>query len=317
MASAPNYDPNELATHDFDAVADAARKLEKDPGQPLLNRTIQTTLPPGSTFKIVTAAAALESGNYNSADDLVPGGATYQLPQTTGADNVVDNGGRPCGTDRIPMRQAMEQSCNTTFAALADELGAEAMQEQAEAFGWNSTYLEDLPLQAASKYPADLDPPQTALAGFGQGSVTATPLQMAMVAAGIANGGVVMRPYIVDEVRSPELDVLDKTEPSELSRAVSSSTASELTKLLVATVDGGTAYPAAIPGIQVAGKTGTAQSGQDNVSPYAWFISFAPADDPQVAVAVMIQKADIPRGEIAGGQLGGPIAKAVMEAVIQ
>jgi peptidoglycan glycosyltransferase len=318
MASTPNYDPNELATHDFDAVADAARKLEKDPGQPLLNRTIQTTLPPGSTFKIVTAAAALESGNYNSADDLVPGGATYQLPQTTGADNVVDNGGRPCGTDRIPMRQAMEQSCNTTFAALADELGAEAMQEQAEAFGWNSTYLEDLPLQAASKYPADLDPPQTALAGFGQGSVTATPLQMAMVAAGIANGGVVMRPYIVDEVRSPELDVLDKTEPSELSQATSAETAAEVSDMMVSTVSNGTASPAAIPGIPVGGKTGTAESGIEGVPPYAWFVSFAPADDPQVAVAVMIQKAEgIPRGEIAGGALGGPIAKAIMEAVIR
>jgi peptidoglycan glycosyltransferase len=212
----------------------------------------------------------------------------------------------------------MEQSCNTTFAALADELGAEAMQEQAEAFGWNSTYLEDLPLQAASKYPADLDPPQTALAGFGQGSVTATPLQMAMVAAGIANGCVVMRPYIVDEVRSPELDVLDKTEPSELSQATSAETAAEVSDMMVSTVSNGTASPAAIPGIPVGGKTGTAESGIEGVPPYAWFVSFAPADDPQVAVAVMIQKAEgIPRGEIAGGALGGPIAKAIMEAVIR
>jgi peptidoglycan glycosyltransferase len=140
---------------------------------------------------------------------------------------------------------------------------------------------------------------------------------MAMVAAGLANGGTVMRPYVVDEVQSPELDVLDKTDPSELSQAVSASTASEVTQLMVSTVDNGTAYPAAIPGVKVAGKTGTAQSGIDDVPPYAWFVSFAPADDPQVAVAVMIQKADIPRGEIAGGQLGGPIAKAVMEAVIQ
>ena len=162
-----------------------------------------------------------------------------------------------------------------------------------------------------------MNEPETGQTGIGQFEVAATPLQMAMVVAGIANGGTVMRPYVVDEVQSPELDVLDKTEPSELSRAVSSSTASELTKLMVATVDDGTAYPAAIPGVVVAGKTGTAQSGIDNVPPYAWFVSFAPADDPQVAVAVMIQKADIPRGEIAGGQLGGPIAKAVMEAVIQ
>jgi peptidoglycan glycosyltransferase len=230
---------------------------------------------------------------------------------------VVDNGGRACGTDRIPMIQAMEQSCNTTFAPLAAELGPDAMREQAEAFGWNSEYLEDLPLQAESAYPEDMDDAQTALSGFGQSSVTATPLQMAMVAAGVANGGVVMKPYIVDEVRSPELDILDKTDPSVLSRAVSASTAEELKEMMVSTVTNGTASPAAIPGVDVGGKTGTAESGNGNVPPYAWFVSFASSEDPQVAVAVLFQKADIPRGEIAGGAVGGPIAKAVMEAVIR
>ena len=315
MASLPTYDPNKLADHDFSAAGNAYDALNANESEPLLNRAIQTRLPPGSTFKVVTAAAAIESGNYN-ADSQVPGGAEYTPPQTG---NVIDNEGRPCGTSRIPFAQAMENSCNTTFAALANEVGAEGMRKQAEAFGFNSHYLEDLGPQAESNFPTDneLSPAYVAQTGIGQYEVAATPLQMAMVVAGIANGGTVMRPYVVDEVQSPELDVLDKTEPSELSRAVSSSTASELTKLMVATVDDGTAYPAAIPGVVVAGKTGTAQSGIDNVPPYAWFVSFAPADDPQVAVAVMIQKADIPRGEIAGGQLGGPIAKAVMEAVIQ
>jgi penicillin-binding protein A len=317
MASSPSYDPNEMASHDFGAVADAARRLGSEESEPLLNRAIQTTLPPGSTFKIVTAAAALESGTYADSDALVPGGPTYQLPLTSGESGLVDNEGRACGTDRIPFHQAMEQSCNTSFAALADEVGADAMHEQAEDFGWNSEYLDDLPLQAESAYPAGMDAAQTALSGFGQGSVTSTPLQMAMVVAGIANGGDVMRPYIVDEVRSPELDVLDKTDPQVLSRAVSASTAEELKEMLVSTVTDGTASPGAIPGVTVAGKTGTAESGRDNVPPYAWYVSFAPADDPQVAVAVMIQKADIPRGEIAGGTFGGPIAKSVMEAVIQ
>jgi penicillin-binding protein A len=317
MASSPSYDPNEMASHDFGAVADAARRLGGEESEPLLNRAIQTTLPPGSTFKIVTAAAALESGKYADSDALVPGGPTYQLPLTSGESGLVDNEGRACGTDRIPFHQAMEQSCNTSFAALADDVGADAMHEQAEAFGWNSEYLDDLPLQAESAYPAGMDAAQTALSGFGQGSVTSTPLQMAMVVAGIANGGNVMRPYIVDEVRSPELDVLDKTDPQVLSRAVSASTAEELKEMLVSTVTDGTASPGAIPGVTVAGKTGTAESGRDNVPPYAWYVSFAPADDPQVAVAVMIQKADIPRGEIAGGTFGGPIAKSVMEAVIQ
>ena len=147
---------------------------------------------------------------------------------------------------------------------------------------------------------------------------------MAMVAAGIANQGVVMKPYIVDSIQSPELETLKQTEPEELGRAVSDGTADGLTQLMVATVEGtsngvpGTASPAAIAGVTVAGKTGTAQSGQPDVPPYAWFVSFAPAQDPEVAVAVMIQKIDgVDRGEIAGGLLGGPIAKAIMEAVIK
>jgi penicillin-binding protein A len=317
MVSSPSYDPNLMASHDFGDVADTARRLGEAESEPLLNRGIQTTLPPGSTFKIVTAAAALESGNYADSDALVPGGPTYQLPLTSGESGLVDNDGRSCGTDRIPMIQAMEQSCNTSFAQLADELGPDAMHEQAEAFGWNSVYLEDLPLQAPSAYPEDMDAAQTALSGFGQSSVTSTPLQMAMVVSAVANGGIAMQPYVVDEVRSPELDVLDKTEENPLSRAVSASTAEELKEMLVSTVANGTASPAAIPGVDVGGKTGTAESGRANIPPYAWFVSFAPADDPQVAVAVMIQKADIPRGEIAGGTVGGPIAKSVMEAVIQ
>lgn len=315
MVSLPTYDPNKLASHDLDEVSDTYDRLLADESEPLLNRAIQKTLPPGSTFKLVTAAAAIESGAY-TADDLVPGGATYQLPLTSGESGLIDNEGRDCGTDRIPFKQAMSQSCNTTFAALANEVGADAMIEQAEAFGFNSDYLEDLRPQARSVFPSKMDAAETGQSGIGQFEVRATPLQMAMVAAAIANNGVVKRPYIVDEVQSAEYDVLEKTDDSDLSQAISAATASDLTALLVETVENGTASPAAIDGITVAGKTGTAQSGQDDVAPYAWFVSFAPAEDPQVAVAVMIESADIPRGEIAGGQLGGPIAKAVMEAII-
>ena len=161
-----------------------------------------------------------------------------------------------------------------------------------------------------------MDAPQTAMSGIGQSSVTATPLQMAMVAAGIANNGTVMRPYVVDEVRAPNASLLDKTEPQTFSEAVSNQTADELTEMMVSTVTDGTAGYAAIPGVRVAGKTGTAQSSGDR-PPYAWFVSFAPADDPQVAVAVMVEASETAREEIAGGLLGGPIAKAIMEAVIQ
>ncbi len=314
MVSSPTYDPNRLADHDLDAVTEAYGELESSEDQPLLNRAVQTTLPPGSTFKLVTASAAIETGNYD-ADALVPGGSTYQLPLTSGETGRLDNGGRSCGTDKIPMTQALEQSCNTTFLALADELGAEKMKSQAEAYGFNSDYLDDLPLQAQSRYPGGLDEPQTALSGIGQSEVAATPLQMAMIPAGIANGGIVMKPYVVDEIRSPDLDVLERTDPSELSRAVSPSTADEITDMMVSTVSIGTATAAQIPGTDVAGKTGTAQSSADR-PPYAWFVSFAPADDPQVAVAVLVESTDVARDEIAGGALGGPIAKAVMEAVI-
>ena len=260
MVSLPTYDPNLLASHDLSEVSSAYERAQLRPDQPLLNRAIQTRLAPGSTFKVVTAAAALESGNY-TADDLVPGGATYQLPLTSDDSGLVDNEGRDCGKGRIPFTQAMENSCNTTFAALANELGAEALLEQAEAFGFNSRYLDDLGPQAVSVFPSEMDEAQVGQAGFGQFEVQATPLQMAMVAAGIANAGTVMKPYLVDEIQSPELDVLDKPSAQELSKAMSPANAAELTKLLVATVDSGTASPAAIPLVKVAGKTGTAQSG--------------------------------------------------------
>jgi peptidoglycan glycosyltransferase len=322
MASLPTFDPNKIASHDFEQVQLDYERLQADEAEPLLNRSIQTTLPPGSTFKLVTAAAAIESGSYN-ADSEVPGGATYQLPQTTDDTGLIDNEGRSCGSDTIPFEQALAQSCNTTFAQLGVEVGGEALQEQAEAFGFNQRYLDDTGPQAISNFPEDPTPPEAGQSAIGQFEVRATPLQMAMVAAGIANQGVVMKPYLVDSIQSPELETLKQTEPEEFSEAVSADTANDLTQLMVATVEGtstgvpGTASPAKIPGVTVAGKTGTAQSGQADVPPYAWFVSFAPAQDPEVAVAVMIQKAGIDRGEIAGGTWGGPIAKAVMEAVIK
>ena len=224
----------------------------------------------------MTAAAAIESGLYESDDD-VPAGAIYDVPQTSS--DIGNDGRSACDPDEIPFTTAMANSCNTTFARMANDVGAEAMLEQAEAFGFNSDYLEDLP-QAQSDFPEDPNEPETAQTGIGQFEVSATPLQMAMVAAGIANDGVVMRPYLVNKVQSADYQDLEQTDPSELSQAVSSSTAQQLTDLLVATVEEGTATPAAIPGVSVAGKTGTAQSGIDSVPPYAWFVSFAPADNP-------------------------------------
>ncbi|HET7070811.1 MAG TPA: penicillin-binding protein 2, partial [Nocardioides sp.] len=319
MVSLPTYDPNKLANHDFKKASAYATRMSKLKSQPLLNRAIQTTLAPGSTFKVVTASAAVQTGRYN-ANTLVPAGPTYRLPQSH---NVVHNDVLSgCDSSKVPLIQALEFSCNTAFAPLAVKVGATAMHRQAEGYGFNQHYLDDLPGQAISRYPADEDPPGTALSGFGQDSVTATPLQMAMVTAGIADHGVVMKPYLVDSLQSPtSFETLQSTTPEQLSQATSSSTAGEVTRMMVATVQTGTATPAAIPGIQVAGKTGTAQSGLKNpdgseVPPYAWFIGFAPAQSPKVAVAVMLQHVNQPTDEIHGGTLGGPIAKAVMEAVL-
>jgi peptidoglycan glycosyltransferase len=313
MVSLPSFDPNKLASHDLTSVHDADAALNSRKDQPKLNRAIRTTLPPGSTFKLVTAAAAIEDGLYGP-ESQVPAGAGYQLPQST---SVVHNStGSACNPATITLKYSLEWSCNTTFAQIANKLGVDKMREMAEKFGFNDTSLMDLPGQVKSAYPADLNPPQTALSGFGQSDVRATPLQMAMVAAGIANRGVVMRPHLVEEVRSPDFDSLGKTNDEIYSRAISAATARQLTDMMVGVVDEGTASTARISGIRVAGKTGTAQTGRDDIANYAWFVSFAPADDPQIAVAVMIQNSHRANSEISGGGLGGPIAKAVMEAVI-
>ncbi len=313
MVSNPTYNPNVLSSHDFGAVTDNRKRLLADESSPLTNRATQEVLPPGSTFKLVTAAAALESGQYQP-DSMVRGGDVLDLPQT---DNDLPNYATGiCGSGRIPLTQALAQSCNTSFGAIGMQLGDDALREQAEKFGFGDTYLEDLNRQAVSRFPpADVDDPLTAYSAIGQYEVAATPLQMAMVVAGIANGGTAMRPYLVDEVRAPDLSVLDKTNPEPFRDAVSSTVARDLTQMLVETVDNGTAAPAAIPGIKVAGKTGTAQSEADRPN-YAWFVSFAPADNPEVAVAVLVEDAGVANDLISGGGLAAPIAKSVMEAVI-
>ncbi len=313
MVSSPTYDPNQLASHDFASVKEAWDELNAAESRPLLNRGVQEVYPPGSTFKLVTAAAALATGQY-TPDTQVRGGARLDLPQTS--TDLVNDGGSSCGGDRITLTQALEVSCNVSFGDIGMRLGADALRAQAEKFGFDQAYLTDLPGQVRSRFPADPDEPQTALSAIGQYDVAATPLQMAMVVAGIANGGTVMRPYVVDEVRAPDLSVLDKARPEAYrSNAVSASVARQLTSMMVSVVDQGTATPAQIPGIEVAGKTGTAQSSPQR-PPYAWFVSFAPADNPQVAVAVLVEDAGVERNAISGSGLAAPIAKQVMQAVI-
>jgi peptidoglycan glycosyltransferase len=310
LASLPSYDPNKLATHDFTKAKRAFDRLSNSATDRMLDRATQQVYPPGSTFKLVTAAAALSHGR--TPNTLVNGNSSMQLPQSS--DILHNENGESCGGGKVTMTVALENSCNVAFAQLGLELGADVLQEQAEKFGFNESVIGELP-GAASRFPTDIDEPQTALSAIGQYEVAASPLQMAMVAAGIANGGEVMRPYIVQEVRSPDLDVLDEAHAEVLHQAISSTVASELTQMMVDVVVDGTGTEAQIPGIQVAGKTGTANSAPDR-PPYAWMVTFAPADDPQVAVAVQIEHSSTLRDEITGNGLAGPICRAIMQAVL-
>ncbi|MGA8850701.1 MAG: penicillin-binding protein 2 [Aeromicrobium sp.] len=315
MVSQPSYNPNRLASHDFAKVAKAWESLTTDADQPMLNRATQQILPPGSTFKLVTAAAALENGVVDDVDDEIKAGRTLSFP---GIEYTLpnENGGN-CGGNKITFERALNVSCNVAFGALAGKVGQEKLAEQAAKFGFGADPLDGVPL-SPSRFTAegtDLEAPQLAQTGIGQFEVATTPLQMAMVAGGVANDGDVMKPYLIKSVRSPSLNVLDQAKPERFGQAMSSTNAGKLKQMMISTVQRGTATSARIGGVDVGAKTGTAQSTADR-PPYAWFVAFAPADDPQVAVAVVVESSSTARDEIAGGRLAGPIARSVMEAVL-
>ncbi|MDT0116578.1 penicillin-binding protein 2 [Microbacterium sp. PRF11] len=312
MVSKPSFDTNALASHDTTAVDAAYQQLVADAAKPLDNRAIAGDLnPPGSTFKLVVASAALASGRY-TPDSSFPNLAAYTLPEST---NVVSNaGGGTCGGgDTVTIATALRLSCNIPFAELAVELGDDAIRAEAEKYGFNSSF--SMPLEStASTYPASPNAPQTALSGFGQGDVRATPLQMAMVSAGIANGGVVMNPRMVDRVIEPNLSVASEGSNSEFGRALDSGIAAQMVSMMTANVQDGAASNARIDGYQVAGKTGTAEN---DSRPYTlWFTGFAPADDPKVAVAVVVENGGGQGQSGSGNEIAAPIAKKVMEAVL-
>jgi peptidoglycan glycosyltransferase len=316
MVSHPQYDPNPLSSHDLDKADAAWEKLSKDKAKPFVNRAIGGDLyPPGSVFKVVTAAAALEQGLVEDENSTVPGPPELDLPLTDA--NLPNEDGRACGPgDQTTLIHALEISCNTAFGSLGLELGGERLREQAKKFGFGDSV--QIPMRVTpSSVPAEINEPQAAQSAIGQYDVRTTPLQMAMVAAGVANDGRVMSPYLIQSVRSANLDVIDDApEPVELSEAMSTRTAEILNRMMVAVVDNGSGHRAAIDGISVAGKTGTAQHDLSR-PPHAWFISFAPADDPQVAVAVVVEESGVRNDEVGGARVAAPIAKEVMEAVIQ
>ena len=307
----PSFDPNLLSSHDPASIREYYATLEADPAKPLLNRPIVSLNPPGSTFKLVTTAAALASGRF-TPDSVIPGPRTYDLPDST--KRIRNWNGQACGPgDLVTLRQALAISCNTAFAWLGNELGDDALRVQAQLMGFDQSF--EIPLRAAtSRFPEDPDEPQTAMSAIGQFDVRATALQMAMVTAAIGNSGKTMNPYLVQEVRGPDLAILQTTEPTIFEQAMTPLHAAQLTEMMVNVVENGTGSNAQIPGVRVAGKTGTAQTGNDNPA-VAWFVAMAPAQSPEVAVAVVIEDAGAP--EVSGNQLAAPIARSVIEAVLR
>jgi peptidoglycan glycosyltransferase len=310
--SFPSYDPNGLSVHDQDRVRSAWALLTTDPGRPLLPRSYRERFFPGSTFKVVTTATAL------AHPDRVPPGKVYprlrelDLPQTNR--NLRNFGGETCGGD---LAESLRVSCNTTFAQVGLDLGAEAMAAGADAFGFDSRPPLDLPAVGSSTFPEatgfERNLPALAQAAIGQNDVAATPLQMALVASAIANDGVMMVPHVMSEIRDDEGELVTRWRARPWRTATTPEIAHQVRDMMVRVAAAGTATRLGIPGIVVAGKTGTAQTGRG--TSHAWIIGFAPADAPRVAVAVIVE-AQPGASEATGGRVAAPIARAVMQAAL-
>ncbi len=312
LVTSPTFDPNLLAVHDGTTLNNNDRRLSADPNKPLLDRGTELTYPPGSTFKLITAAAALSSGKY-TPDTQIPAPNQLQLPQSTAILHNFE--GESCAAgQRETLLQALTTSCNTAFAQLGLTLGANALRVQAKKFGFNAT-IPGFPLrQAASVFPDKVDLPETALSAIGQFNVRSTPLQMAMVTAAIADAGKEMKPYVVKQTLAPDLSPLVTTSPQQLAQPIDGNVAAELTTMMESVVNNGTGTNAQIPGVRVAGKTGTAQNAVGQ-PPHSWFVGFAPVDDPRVAVCVFVENSGgDPNGQ--GGVTAAPIARTVMQTAL-
>ncbi|MGW4382881.1 penicillin-binding transpeptidase domain-containing protein [Kitasatospora sp. NPDC004531] len=313
LASAPSYDPGSIAGANGQ---DAWAKLQADPDQPMLNRALRQIYPPGSTFKVVTAAAVLANGTVG--DIHTPTGAPYPyvLPGTT---TTLNNDTAACDREGLSLDEAMTLSCNSVLGWLGEQTGLDRMAAMAERFGFNDAKL-DTPVRAArSNFDTDMNSSQLALSSIGQYDTAASPLVMAMVAAGVAAGGEVMHPQLVDRLTKADGTQVQLMRPTLYRQAFGPGVAAQLRRLMVDVVENGTGGNARIPGVEVGGKTGTAEHGVGNTgTPYAWFIAWArPAgstDTPPVAVAVVV--ADSEATDVTGGGLAAPIAKAVMQAAL-
>jgi peptidoglycan glycosyltransferase len=303
MLSLPDYDPND--------VPENFTELNQAEGSPIFNRATQARYPPGSTMKVVTAAAALDSGEYEP-DSIVDGSS----PKTISGAPLINSGGADFGP--IPLTTALTNSVNTVWAEVAEELGSDTIYEYMERFGFDTEPPLDYPrsqmtpsgvFDGNSLLDQD-DPVDIGRVAIGQERLQVTPLQMAMVAAAVGNGGVLMKPRLTDRVVDKDGRVTDRVEPDEEERVMEEETAAQLGDMMADVVNEGTGTAAALSGIQVAGKTGTAEV-DEGTSNQAWFIAFAPVDDPQMAIAVTVERTT---GQ--GGTVAAPIAKRVLEVLV-
>jgi len=307
MASTPSYDPTRLSSHDPADIRAYWDELEAASPDPRLNRAIGDNFPPGSLFKVIVSAAALEDGR--TPETVIPAPDILTLPQTN--TQLRNFGNSRCSSSQEQtLIDALTVSCNTAFAQLGIDLGEDRVREMAEAFGLDGEGYE-IPLDVAPSGVGDIE--SAAALGqtsIGQRDVRMTPLQAALVAATVANDGVQMKPIIVDQVQAPDLTVIDSTQPEEWREPITADVANQLTEMMLSVVENGSGRAARIDGVEVAGKTGTAQV-SDEVADHTWFMGFAPADDPQIAVAVFVAN-----GGGTGGERSAPIARQVIEAYL-
>ncbi|MCB0970045.1 MAG: hypothetical protein KDA97_00800 [Acidimicrobiales bacterium] len=311
----PSYDPNLLADHDVEASENAYALLEAAEGDPLLPRAYREIYPPGSTFKVVTGATGVETGMVTPTEPVYDTITALDVPQT---DRDLPNyDGLPCGGNLF---EILAKSCNTSFAQMGLDLGPEAMIAGAEAFGFNDAPPFDLPA-VDSRFPTDFTDNQPALAqaSIGQNDVAATPLEMAMVAAAVANGGVAMAPRLVDEIRDGEGDLVERFDDTVWRQVISPQTADIMRQAMVGVVTDGTAARLQIDGVEVGAKTGTAQFGSgEPLQSHAWVIAWAGPQGQQPSVAVAVIVLGQPgASEQTGGRVAAPIAREVIEAALQ
>jgi peptidoglycan glycosyltransferase len=314
MASYPSFNPNLYTPISSKAVDRNDKRLRTDPNQPLLNRAINATFPPGSTFKLITSSTAFATGKAANEQSTIPAPQRYILPGSTTP--LYNDKGAPCGNGHPTILFALTVSCNTAFAKLGDTVGGSALYRMANAYGFNNSHLTIPFPVTASAYPQLTDPAQIALSAIGQFNDTETPLQEAMIAATIANGGVTMRPYLVQQVKAPDQSTVLTAQPTSLGSPITPAQAGYLTKMMegVTQDPNGTAYQTAGPpstGILIAGKTGTAQNGVNNSHlDDAVFTCFTPNANPKIAVGVIV------KGGGFGADAAAPIALKIIQAYL-